>query len=608
LHTIFITKKIQFMKKIYLSAIALGVLSSSVAQQIQRPVFSEAKVVNPTSNVIVSSSPIQSGQRSVLWEDDFSTPANWTMTNTSSPALDWTITTNVNVLPVASMRPVGFTTAANGFAKIDSDGAGASATQNATMTYNTPIDLTGYQNVAIKFQQAARKFQDTYTLKVSGDGGSTWTNYIINPTLQNNTETTNPAYVQVNISPVAGNQADVRVAFHYTAAFGWFWAVDDIEIIELFDYDLALNSVYWGSTGAGGVKVPYYQIPIAQIAPIEFTGSVENKGALTQGPVTFAVNSGAYNGTAVEASINPGSIVEMNTTSAFTPASSVASHTITFGVSSSETDAVPADNTLPNETIAVTQNLYARASDVQTSATTGGIYQGSDPIQFQLGVFYDMFANGTIYAVKAFVDQNTEVGAELYATLYNGADLSFLATSSVIKITTAQLGTYVNIPLLTPYAATAGTSVFAAVGASNSDAADKALFIGTSGVSVEGESLYTNPSATNWTIYSETPMIKLDFSQAAGVVTENQAFVLGQNMPNPFANTSVINYTLTSTEDITFEIVDMTGKVVKVIREGVRTAGSYAITINSNELSEGVYFYSMTNGTSKVTKSMVVTK
>jgi hypothetical protein len=596
------------MKKIYLSAIALGVLSSSVAQQIQRPIFASEKIINPTNNVIVSPTPIQSGQRAVLWEDDFSTPANWTMTNTSSPALDWSITTNVNVLPVASMRPVGFTTAANGFAKIDSDAAGSSATQNATMTFGSAIDLTGYDYVAIQFQQAARKFQDTYTLRVSGDGGTTWTDYIINPTLLNNTQTSNPEYVRVNISSVAGNESDVRVAFRYTAAYGWFWAVDDIEIVELDDYDLSLNSVYWGSTGAGGVKVPYYQIPVAQIAPIEFTASVENSGALAQGPVTFAVSSGAYAGTATETSINPGTVVDMTATTEFTPASSVGNHAFTFGVTSANTDANPSDNTLPNQTISVTQNLYARASDVQTSVATGGTYEGSDPIQFQIGVFYDMFANGTIYAIKAFVDNNTEVGAELYASLYSGEDLTFLATSNVIKITSAQLGTYVNIPLLTPYAATAGSSIFAVVGAANSDAADKSLYIGTSGISVEGESLTTNPSATGWTIYAETPMIKLDFSQAAGIATDVTEFVLGQNMPNPFSGNSVINYTLTSTEDITFEIVDMTGKLVQVIREGVRTAGSYAITINSNELSEGVYFYSMTNGSSKITKSMVVTK
>jgi hypothetical protein len=103
-------------------------------------------------------------------------------------------------------------------------------------------------------------------------------------------------------------------------------------------------------------------------------------------------------------------------------------------------------------------------------------------------------------------------------------------------------------------------------------------------------------------------MVSIDFSTQTGVEETVSTMTLGQNIPNPSNGNTTVNYTLASTEDITFEITDMTGKLVQVIREGVRTAGSYAVNFNTNELSEGVYFYTLTNGTSKVTKSMVVTK
>ena len=55
------------------------------------------------------------------------------------------------------------------------------------------------------------------------------------------------------------------------------------------------------------------------------------------------------------------------------------------------------------------------------------------------------------------------------------------------------------------------------------------------------------------------------------------SITLGQNIPNPSNGNTSVNYSLASTEDITFEITDMTGKLVQVVREGVKTAGSYSV-------------------------------
>jgi hypothetical protein len=103
-------------------------------------------------------------------------------------------------------------------------------------------------------------------------------------------------------------------------------------------------------------------------------------------------------------------------------------------------------------------------------------------------------------------------------------------------------------------------------------------------------------------------MVSIDFSAQTGVEETVGSMTLGQNMPNPSNGNTAVNYSLVSTENVTFEITDMTGKLVQVIREGVKTAGSYTVNINTNELSEGMYFYTITNGTSRVTKSMVVAK
>jgi hypothetical protein len=48
--------------------------------------------------------------------------------------------------------------------------------------------------------------------------------------------------------------------------------------------------------------------------------------------------------------------------------------------------------------------------------------------------------------------------------------------------------------------------------------------------------------------------------------------------------------------------------LVKSINNGSQAAGTYTVAIDANDFAEGVYFYTFTVGTEKVTKRMVVTK
>ena len=62
---------------------------------------------------------------------------------------------------------------------------------------------------------------------------------------------------------------------------------------------------------------------------------------------------------------------------------------------------------------------------------------------------------------------------------------------------------------------------------------------------------------------TSTPMVRLNFDPSIGV-TENVVgnMELGQNIPNPFNNTTAINYSVASNANVTLTVVDMTGKVV----------------------------------------------
>ncbi len=595
------------MKKIYLSALALAIVTSATAQRINQNTFAPVGK-HTTIGELPSKATINQTKATVLWDDDFSTPANWSFSNASTPAHGWVIsTTPTATAMVAALSPFASSTAANGFAFCDSDGAGSGSTTDATIQWaGTPVDLTGEANVTLRFQTTTRNYASDYFVEVSNDG-TTWTSYDVLSDITTNINTTNPQLVNVNISATAGNQATVWVRFKYTASWGWFWAVDDVEIIATEDFDLKLANINWGVEGAWGDRLAYGRTPIAQIAPVKFSGIIDNIGAASQSNIEFSAITTGYTGVGILDSLASSTQDTANATTDFTPAASVGSSTVNFNVTSANTDTDSTNNTLPAISFSITQNIYTRGG----TTATGGTFNAGDG--YEAGNIYDIFAAGTIYSVKIFVGATSVVGAEVFATVYSidaAGDFIFETSSIPYTLTAADLGTEINVLLITPYTVTPGSPVLVVGGSFGSGGVGNDLVIGTSGTSPAQTSFYYDMTVPQWFYTTSTPMVSLDFTvQVPDGVEENfSSITLGQNIPNPSNGNTSVNYSLASTEDITFEITDMTGKLVQVVREGVKTAGSYSVNFNTNELSEGVYFYTLTNGTSKVTKSMVVIK
>jgi hypothetical protein len=331
------------MKKIYVCLVGLLAAGTLVAQK-NSPVLNGKK--NPFIQEKAPKGNFSQTKGVTLWQNDFSNQADWTTANfpLGTPphtAGDWSITTNLNAAPVAALKPAGFTTASTGYAIINSDVEGGNATQNASIYYTGLIDLSatgpnGAQPfVVISFEQTHRRFAESTFVIYSLDGGTTWQEVEVNTDMATNTNTTNPDQLQVNLSSQIGNQASVKIGFKYVGQWDWFWAVDDVKLSTPDDYDLEMTNVYWGSTGFWGARLPYYQIPIAQIAPIDFGGIVSNLGASNQNDVVFtaALASGAYTGSSAASTVLAGTFDTLDVTTPLTPPASAANHIVNVNVS-----------------------------------------------------------------------------------------------------------------------------------------------------------------------------------------------------------------------------------------------------------------------------------
>lgn len=87
-----------------------------------------------------------------------------------------------------------------------------------------------------------------------------------------------------------------------------------------------------------------------------------------------------------------------------------------------------------------------------------------------------------------------------------------------------------------------------------------------------------------------------------------QDFKLAQNYPNPFNPSTTISFMLMKAGQVKLEVFDAAGSHVKTILNAYQTAGDHKIVFNGDNLSSGIYFYTITAGDFTQTKKMMLIK
>jgi hypothetical protein len=82
--------------------------------------------------------------------------------------------------------------------------------------------------------------------------------------------------------------------------------------------------------------------------------------------------------------------------------------------------------------------------------------------------------------------------------------------------------------------------------------------------------------------------------------------IVAQNYPNPFTTTTTIKVNLLQETELTLEIYNLAGMLVKKTEFGNMSKGIHDLVITSAGLSKGVYFYSVGNDAGKATRKMIV--
>jgi hypothetical protein len=106
-----------------------------------------------------------------------------------------------------------------------------------------------------------------------------------------------------------------------------------------------------------------------------------------------------------------------------------------------------------------------------------------------------------------------------------------------------------------------------------------------------------NPQNTNYTSVEENYIssVPSDFS-------------LSQNYPNPFNPSTKIIYSVAKATDVKLYVTNILGQTVEVLVDNFREAGTYEITFNAENLSTGLYIYTLDAGDVKISKKMTLVK
>jgi len=81
---------------------------------------------------------------------------------------------------------------------------------------------------------------------------------------------------------------------------------------------------------------------------------------------------------------------------------------------------------------------------------------------------------------------------------------------------------------------------------------------------------------------------------------------VSQNFPNPFSTVSTVNVKLEEAANLSLVVTNMTGQKVIEMNKGQVAAQNHTFTIDASNLQSGIYFYTVTAGTSQVTRKMIV--
>jgi len=512
-----------------------------------------------------------------------------------------------------------------------------------------PMDCSSHSSVIVRFQTHFMAYSVAHMwLEVSVDNWVHSAQYNVNfgcghkdrPLDKPKGE---PALYEGNISDVAAGMPNVQMRLHWLDTRLYYWAIDDFTVSEGYNNDLKMNFVEmeWDNADPNNKMAWIYNIPKSQLDGtggfMNFKSSTLNFGENDQENVYLDVDISKNGNSVFHEMSTPRDVFTLvvdtsNIEKKYSPAD-YGHYKIDWVFKGKDADDNPADNKR-EVYFNVTDSVYSRADN---SNELGWSYSKERYDEAQVANYghtvlsiFPIFNDCEVSSISCYIaggkaDALTNYRFVLYYVPLGEDDetpFELLATE-MIQLDSADFGTWVTMNLEKDGESEflkKGDLVYAGLQYDNENEwlvrRNFGLEVGTDNSVKLTASTAIGFYDGNWQsglddfIGKRNLMIHLNLNDHGNIndgVDLNPALAnLGQNYPNPFKQTTEIAYELTNGSQVSFEVMDLTGRKVMEVNEGMVPAGKHTFTLQTSNLDAGVYFYTLKAGSFVQTKQMVI--
>jgi hypothetical protein len=514
------------------------------------------------------------------------------------------------------------------------------------------FDFSDKASVVLRYETNFMEYSplaDGMQVMVSNDAGVHWAMLDCDFGVQhkdrpNDVSPGEPAIFQANISDVAAGMPEVLIKFWWHGTPFYYWLIDDFQLAEAWDNDLQMQhfSIEWDDGDENTVSSFTGNWPLSQLmgSAINMQASVLNFGEFDQYDTHLEVDitrnsQSVWTGTSEMLDSWAGLIDTLKVEDSWTPPAEYGHYKFTYKFKQEQEEQTPED-TYKEFFMNVTDSIYSRSDDTSELNWSYSFERYADStddgmlLDHFVGVEFPIYADCEVNSVSVYITGGLADGLIEFAGslwLVPPADMEeepfeMLVGRDIFVLDSSMFGTWVTMPLekdgeseflLAGDVVRAGlmywnyhTDMLTNRNKGLGMAADKT-------VPVNDRVSYAKSSDTwfgNRYITDRVLMVRLNLNDNGNIIDavnlDANLSSLEQNYPNPFNDRTEINYTLANADDVSIEISDITGRVIKELNEGFRSTGKHTVTVNASDYESGIYFYTLKAGDFVQTKRMVI--
>ena len=439
------------------------------------------------------------------------------------------------------------------------------------------------------------------------------------PDMQTQDPVANPTQKTFNITGIAGDQPTVYIRFRWKGIWGYAWMIDDLEVFDAPDNDLTVGN-YTSYTATATSNLYEYGAWAQSQLPdsLTFAAEASNFGNNATSGVfgSLDVNGEVSVGASLAAALATGETDTVYVNYATGSDLGMVNLNLTL-----EMDSIDAD--MSNNSVSAEFEI----TDLQWGRDNGEVsglapFDGTvDYIQMPL---YQVLADVTVYGVDVAIMEGSEdftpvrgflvdVNAGEALTEQYGGELTSSPEIALVPGNTndgAGEITWYTFVFDEPYEAVEGDFLGAAfehygganvqIGEAQDTEAQTAFVYGPFG----------SGQAYDWYYTTEVPMVRLNLNPDAvtntNEVMASEGFEMFPAFPNPTTDNTRFQFRLDQAAAVTFEMRDITGKLVEVRELGTQPAGMNNFMVETSAFGAGSYTATLVVNGARITQKLMV--